>query len=229
MESGQEKVPKSEATREKILATALALFAEKGFASTTMREIASRSGCSLGLAYRYFPTKDAMVLTLYERLVEEFAEESGTLPSSRLAERWGAATRGDFARLRAHRGALAGLTSAGLTVGSETQVLGPGAAAVRHRMVGIFASIVSGAKDAPARETGDALASLLYALHLLLVLFWLQDPTLNQRATGQLIDFGEEMLGRLRLILRLPWAASSLLRLNGILAPILGASIDRDG
>lgn len=221
MEDSAEKRPKSEATREKILTTALTLFSEKGFAGTTMREIATRADCSLGLAYRYFPTKDAMVLTLYERLVEEFAEESAALPSSRLSERWAAATRGDFARLQAHRSALAGLTSAGLSAGSPTQVLGPGAAGVRQRMVEIFAGIVSGSKDAPNREIAVALSSLLYALHLLLVLFWLQDPTSEQKATRQLIEFGEEMLGRMRLILRLPWAASSLLRLSGILSSIL--------
>src|SRR5437667_90750 len=81
--------------------------------------------------------------------------------------------------------------------------------------------IVTGARDAPRPPVSEALATLFYALHLVLLLFWLQDSSPGQRATHQSIDFGEEMLGRLRLILRLPWAADGLTKLSGILAPVL--------
>ena len=217
----EERSSKSEATRERILETALALFAEKGFANTTMREIARGAECSLGLAYRYFETKDAMVLALYERLVGEFAEEVSALPSGPLAGRWALATRGDIARLEKHRGALMGLTSAGLTPGKATQVLGGSTTAVRRSMLALFLRLVTEAKNVPKREIPEALAVLFYALHLLLVFVWLQDPTLGQKTTYALIDFGEEMLGRLPLLLRLPWAANAFIKLADILAPLL--------
>jgi AcrR family transcriptional regulator len=224
----EERVSKSEATRERILETALTLFADKGFANTTMREIAKEANCSLGLAYRYFETKDAMVLALYERLVIEFAEEVRTLPTGPLAQRWAQATRGDIARLEAHRGALMGLTSAGLAPGRTTQVLGGSTVAVRRSMLVLFLGLVTGARDAPKGEIAEALSVLFYALHLLLVFFWLQDPTPNQKTTHALIDFGEEMLGRLRLLLRLPWTGTALTRLAGILGPILHGSISSE-
>src|SRR5580692_8397839 len=109
---------KSEATRERILEAALQLFAQKGYAHATMREIAESSGCSLGLAYRYFRSKDSMVLALYERLSDEFIAEAELVESGPLAKRWGRSTRADFARLAPHRMALTGLTSAGLSPGS---------------------------------------------------------------------------------------------------------------
>jgi len=221
----EERSSKSEATRERILETALALFATQGFANTTMREIAKEANCSLGLAYRYFDTKDAMVLALYERLVVDFAEEVRALPSGPLAQRWAAATRGDIARLEPHRGALMGLTSAGLTPGRTTQVLGGSTVAIRRSMLTLFLNLVTGAKDAPKSEYAEALSVLFYALHLLLVFFWLQDPTPHQKTTHALIDFGEEMLGHLRLLLRLPWAGSALTRLAAILVPIIQGSI----
>lgn len=220
----EERVSKSEATRERILETALALFAEKGFANTTIREIAKEAGCSVGLAYRYFETKDAMVLALYERLVVDFAEEVRALPPGPLAQRWALATRGDIARLEAHRGALMGLTSAGLAPGRTTQVLGGSTTAVRRSMLTLFLNLVTEARDAPKGDIAEALSLLLYALHLLLVFFWLQDPTPGQKTTHALIDFGEEMLGRLRLLLRLPWTGSALTRLADILAPVLHGS-----
>ena len=67
------KAPKkSEQTREHILETALDLFAEKGYAETTMRDIAGAADCSLGLAYRYFARKEEFILALYERMTNEF-------------------------------------------------------------------------------------------------------------------------------------------------------------
>lgn len=224
----EERIAKSEATRERILETAVTLFAEKGFAETTMREIAKEANCSLGLAYRYFETKDAMVLALYERLVSEFAEEVDTLPPQSLAKRWAQATRGDIARLKAYRDALMGLTSAGLAPGRSTQLLGPATTAIRRRMLDLFHGLVAGAGDAPRGEIAEALSILFYALHLLLVFFWLQDPTADQKTTQALIDFGEEMLGRLRLLLRLPWTGQALLRLAGILSPILNGSLSSE-
>jgi AcrR family transcriptional regulator len=43
-----------------IIAAALAVFAEKGFAGARMEEIARRAGLSKGALYLYFPTKEAM-------------------------------------------------------------------------------------------------------------------------------------------------------------------------
>jgi len=215
------RTAKATATRQRILDVALAQFAEKGFAAATMRDIAAEAGCSLGLAYRYFATKDAMVLALYDSLVEEFAEEAAKLTPGTLAQRWAQAMRGDFARLQRHRKALTGLTSAGLAQGSETQVLGEAAADLRRRMLAIFSRIVTESKDAPKGSVGESLVTLLYALHLQLVLFWLQDPTEDQASTRQLIDLGADALGALRLAIRIPGIANPLVKVANVLAPIL--------
>src|SRR5207237_10147307 len=60
---------KAVSTRQRILDTALGLFATKGYEKTTMREIATAAHCSLGLAYRYFASKEELVLELYRNLV----------------------------------------------------------------------------------------------------------------------------------------------------------------
>jgi AcrR family transcriptional regulator len=49
-------------TRELILDTALPLFLERGYEATTMEEIAERADVGASTLYRYFPTKDALVL-----------------------------------------------------------------------------------------------------------------------------------------------------------------------
>ncbi len=61
------------ATREVILNSALELFREQSFESTTMREIARNAGVALGAAYYYFESKDAIVLAFYEHAQQEMA------------------------------------------------------------------------------------------------------------------------------------------------------------
>lgn len=50
--------------RGELLEAALALFARKGFAETTVADVAARAGVTAGTVYRYFPSKDAMLEAL---------------------------------------------------------------------------------------------------------------------------------------------------------------------
>ena len=53
--------------REQLLSTAMALFAEQGFAATSTRRIAEAAGVAEGLLFHYFATKEALLLELAER------------------------------------------------------------------------------------------------------------------------------------------------------------------
>ena len=53
--------------RAELLDTALRLFAEKGFASTTIGDIATASGTAHGLVYHYFRSKDELLVAVLER------------------------------------------------------------------------------------------------------------------------------------------------------------------
>jgi TetR/AcrR family transcriptional regulator len=48
-------------TRQALLATSLELFVRKGFAGTTVRDIAKAARVSPGLMFHYFPSKDALL------------------------------------------------------------------------------------------------------------------------------------------------------------------------
>src|SRR5215470_16290394 len=61
----------SEETRRQIVETALALFRERGFEQTTIRDIAAEAGLSLGAAYYYFKSKEAIVGAYYHYVQEE--------------------------------------------------------------------------------------------------------------------------------------------------------------
>lgn len=213
---------KAQRTREHILETALGLFATKGYADTTMRDIAAAAGCSLGLAYRYFARKEEMVLTLYERCAAQLDEEVAALPARPLAIRFVQAMEANFRRLTPHRETMGALFSAGLSPDSPVAVLGEGVAGIRHRVWNIFLTVCTGASDAPKPAQAEQLATLFYSAHLLLILFWLQDRSEGQARTQELLQFAQEMLGRLRPVLGLPPVARPLAKLARIIGPMFG-------
>lgn len=214
--------PKALKTREHILETALGLFASHGYDETTMRDIAAAAGCSLGLAYRYFARKEEMVLELYEQCARELEEEAVKLPPGPLASRFVSVIEADLRRISLYRTTMGALFSAGLAPNSEVAVLGNRVAGIRTRVWGIFRTVITGSSDAPKSAQIAQLATLFYAVHLLVVLFWIQDQSPGQERTYELLKFGRETLGRLRPLLGLPPVARPLARLAGIVGPMFG-------
>src|SRR4249919_2407149 len=71
------------AARDRLYATAMQLIAARGYEATTLRDIAKEEGVSVGLLYRYFPSKQAIVLALYDELSSEYARQAAEMPPGR--------------------------------------------------------------------------------------------------------------------------------------------------
>lgn len=74
-----------EASRTKILDSALELFGERGYHATSISQIARKAGTSQGLLYNYFDGKSHLLEEIYkrgfaeiERFIEEFEEHKLT-------------------------------------------------------------------------------------------------------------------------------------------------------
>jgi len=65
---------KSSENREKILATALRLFTERGFFGTPTSLISKEAGVATGTLFFYFATKEELIDTLYRRIKSEAAQ-----------------------------------------------------------------------------------------------------------------------------------------------------------
>jgi len=63
-----------DATREAVLAAAERLFAEQGFANTSLRDLSSASGVSHPLIHHHFGSKEGLYLAVKRRLVENYAQ-----------------------------------------------------------------------------------------------------------------------------------------------------------
>ena len=69
------KVIDSEQYRKEILRKCFDLFAEKGYANVTTRQLSKELGISTGAMYHYFPSKQA----LFEQLVEDVSVQDAQL------------------------------------------------------------------------------------------------------------------------------------------------------
>ena len=62
------------ATRAAILESAMRLFAEKGYAHTTTRNIAEAAGLSVGLMYHYFSNKESLLQAVFDYVMARIDE-----------------------------------------------------------------------------------------------------------------------------------------------------------
>jgi AcrR family transcriptional regulator len=209
-------------TRQRILDTALQLFATNGYEKTTMRDIAAAAGCSLGLTYRYFASKEDLVLELYHWLAAQLEEQVGMLAVGSIADRFLQLMRGLLAVMEPHRRTLGALFGAALNPLSRAGVFGAEGADIRRRARAAYIPVITQARDAPRASQVDDLATLLYGLQLALVLFWLQDLSSGARRTQELLLFVHDLLARMRPLLRLPLIAQALARFVSIVGPLLG-------
>lgn len=90
------------ATRERILAAAMAGFADQGYATTTVRDIAGRAQVATGLLYQHFDSKEALLIAAFE---QSMADVRGTFAMSIAApstDRLGTLVRAAASTIRNH-------------------------------------------------------------------------------------------------------------------------------
>ena len=70
--------------RQEIFDASVHLFVEKGFAETSMREIAAAAGIGKATLYDYFKTKDDILLSFFEREVRALADRAEVIACQEL-------------------------------------------------------------------------------------------------------------------------------------------------
>ena len=84
--------------RDEILAIAAQLFAERGFAATTVREIADAAGILSGSLYHHFDSKESMVDELVHEMLDRVTVGLPTHRRHRRRPRTGACARSSAKR-----------------------------------------------------------------------------------------------------------------------------------
>lgn len=213
---------KADHSRRRIFETALTLFRTNGYENTTMRQIAAESGSSLGLAYRYFASKEELVFAFYYSLAEEFVRHVPQLPPGKLSRRFRAAMEFKLELVEPHLDLVTVLLSSAMNPRSRIAVLGDETSDIRKQMERAFGEIVAGSTDAPSSPLDAQLAKLLYAAHLGLLFFRANDRTATGIATRNLLNLIESALAYLPLAIGFPAFRNVFEQLAESLDAILG-------
>lgn len=70
--------------REEILQVAAALFAERGYLSTTLDDIAEKMGFTKPALYYYFSSKEEMLVEIFEQIMDRYAASARAVAESDL-------------------------------------------------------------------------------------------------------------------------------------------------
>jgi AcrR family transcriptional regulator len=181
--------PKSEATRQRILAAALRVFRERGFDAATMRQVAAEAGVAVGAAYYYFDSKDAIVMAFYQQAQEEMAPALDVIlsKSRTIEQRLRGIIEQKFEYFAPNR-ALVATLSAHIDPVHPLSPFSKVTAPIRERDISFFDRAVSESKLRMSPSVLPYLPRLLWLYQMGLMLFWVYDRSPRQARTALLFD-----------------------------------------
>ena len=212
-----EKINRSEVTRKHILDTAIRLFRQRGVDETTMREVASEAGVALGLAYYYFPSKEALVMAYYERVQQEHrivANEK--LPHIRsLRDRLAMLLQTKLDILKDDRKLLGTLFRYTGSPEHSLSFLGKATAPLRADCMSLFAKALE--PERMPEDLRELLPLAMWALHMGVLLYFLYDSSPNLKRSRRLIDGSVEVVVRFLGLAKFPMLRPARRSVMGLL------------
>jgi len=178
-----------------------------------MRELAAAAGASLGSAYYYFPSKEAIIQAYYDDVQSEHARRvAAALAENRLdlKDRLRAAFHSKLDILQGDRKLLSALFRYTGEPHHPLSALGDGTRKNRQQSMSVFLLAI-GDERLPD-DIRAILPSALWALHMGILLYFIYDDSPEQQRTRRLVD------GVLTLIVRL----LALAKLS-VLKPVRGS------
>ncbi|HEY4356514.1 MAG TPA: TetR/AcrR family transcriptional regulator [Acidobacteriaceae bacterium] len=189
---------KGEQTRELIFDTALELFRDNGFDTTTMHDVATRAHVAKSAAYYYFPSKEAIIQAYYEAVQTEQERicEAIFAETSDLKERLHAAMHSKFDLAQNDRKLLGIVFRYTGEPSHPLSCLGSGTAEIRRRATRIFQQAL--AVERLPKDMEQLLPLALWSLQMGLLVMFLYDTSAGQKRTRQLatgsLDFTLKMM-----------------------------------
>ena len=158
------KAPRLERGRARVaalLAAGAAVFAEKGYDSATMTEVAARAGASIGSLYQFFPTKPLLAQALHEELLERLTALLEEVRAEGTAKPAAAAVEGLFSRF----GEFLEANPAFATLAERRDIDKEKKQQTRTRLRGLIAALLTGAEPPLPPARAEAAAAIV--LHLI--------------------------------------------------------------
>jgi AcrR family transcriptional regulator len=195
---------KGHETQQRIFATALALFRKQGFEATTMRDVAAAADLSLGAAYHYFPSKEAIVLAYYDQVQDDHARrvEDALQRGLPLRDVLGAVFHAKLDILSDDRPLMGALLRYTGDPSHPLSFLGPATRDLQLRSMALFSAALT--RERLPDDLRTLLPTLLWAMHMGLLLYFLYDDSPRHRRTRALTDGAIDVFLRTLSMAKLP-------------------------
>ncbi len=189
---------KSDETRARILAAAIDLFRRRGFAQTTMREIAAEAEVALGGAYYYFESKEAIVLAFYDQAHRDLDPllEQALAASKDLGKRLRALLEAKLRYFEPNR-SLLGTLSAFTDPEHPLSPFSERTRGIRENDIRFFEQAIAGSRTSVPGDLRPHLPRLLWLYQMGVILYWIYDRSPEQAKTRMLLDKSLTLVTRL--------------------------------
>jgi AcrR family transcriptional regulator len=207
-----ELTPRAQQTRAAIVAAALALFRERGYEATTMREIASRAGVSTGNAYYYFSSKEELIQEFYatshaEHLAVSRARLDG---QADLGARLRDTLRAMIDVLAPYHAFAATFYKHAAEPSSPLSPFSKESSPARAASIGLYRDLVNGSSARMPKDVRERLPELLWLMQMGVILYWVHDTSPGCARTYHLIDVTAPVAARLVAATRIPMLRSTI-------------------
>jgi AcrR family transcriptional regulator len=204
---------KRDATRRKLLERALKLFQQRGIEATTMRDIAKAAGMSLGAAYYYFPSKEALVFAYYE---DNQAELEAMRPTGTVRERLGTIFHGKLETIRPQKKMLSTIVQRLMDPTDPVGAFSAQTRSVRERAMAVIEASLDGSGLPPTVIPFAARA--LWLLQMAMMLVYVNDDSPGEQRTHALVDEALDMIVPMLPLLATPMGQAIAEKVQGALA-----------
>ncbi|HET7488413.1 MAG TPA: TetR family transcriptional regulator [Acidimicrobiales bacterium] len=200
-----ERETKAARTRSAIIDAALTLFRERGYDATTMRAVAAQAGVSVGNAYYYFASKEALVQGFYDRAqVEVMAVARPLLDGERdLAARIAILLEAWLTAMAPYHPFAGKFFKNAAEPTSPLSPFSPESAPARDAAVAFWREVVEGSDARIPKRLRAELPELLWLYHMGIVLLWVYDRSPDVAVTRRVVRHSAPVLVRAIALSRL--------------------------
>lgn len=198
--------PKARRTRAAILQSAIELLGEVGFERATMRAIAERAGVSIGNAYYYFASKEALVQAFYARTHAEHLAVAGPRIAAAfgLRDRLVATMSAKLETIEPYHPFAGVLFRSAADPDSPLNPFSAESQAVRDDAIDLFREVVTGTKKTLPKDLVAELPQLLWTWHMGVLLYWVHDRSEGRVKTRRLMEESSALIASAVNISALP-------------------------
>lgn len=197
---------KAEETGQRILETALALFRDRGFDNTTMRDVAQNAGVATGAAYYYYPSKDAIVMDFYRSSCTAMQPtiQAALAHCTGLEARLRELIRVKLVFFGPNRGILRALLRNGADPKHPLSPFSAETKEIREIDIEWFRRILVNCGVRIPKDIAGHLPGVLWFFQMGVILFWVIDESPQQARTTKLLELASKSVVTLVRLSGLP-------------------------